>query len=58
MQRLGGSGRMRLCCWVLGRKGSEMEREEGLVSGCPMNMIVEVMWPGGSSSAPGQPQQT
>lgn len=49
---------MRLRCWVLGRKGSEMEREEGLVSGCPMNMIVEVMWPGGSSSAPGRPRQT
>ena len=48
---------MRLRSWVLGGKGSEMGREEGLVSGCPVNVIVEVTWPGDSSSAPGRPQQ-
>lgn len=54
---LGGSRKTRSHRWALGRKGSEMGREEDLVSRCPMNMTVEVTWPGCSSSASGHPQQ-
>ena len=53
-ERQGLSAPWRPHCWELGGKGSEMGREEeGLVSGYPSNVIVQVTWPGGSRSAPG-----